>query len=383
MENGIKLKDLKNLCKGNGEERFNAINKILRKTTPKDRRRLLAECRQARFVSDDGPKFISFATMLITVVGIIVSAAIGNNAFDEKTALPIVILLITIIGACGIVWCCYIWNSSKYEYLSTVLECYEDDLKDMMEFNNMNIKIKEIKKDRCKWYWIIIGIAVVVAIIPFCVTLAVSLNVLKYVDTDNQWIGFWGNYFGGIVGAIITVLVFKWTIKNNRFERNEEHRIQVLPAMGYKVLNVKQIDARSDSDLIFTEGFPQKNLYFELNIKNIGLGSAQECRLGAWRIGNKTFLVPDITNMILQGNEITVPIVLDFPGEKEYDEEIGQEVIFFRQITYKDIFGNLYGQEIPFKLDFIKYYEGQERKENVKVTIINLEQAQLIKKASE
>lgn len=238
----------------------------------------------------------------------------------------------------------------------------------------------------CKKHWRPLVVTLLLVLLvgaPFLVTVFVSFDVLHYVNRDNQWIGFWGNYFGGIIGGIITVIIFNWTIENNKIERQEEHRIQVLPAMGYKVLKVEQRKKNTEYESVFNIlGFPDKNLCFELNIKNIGLGSAQEFCRGDWHIGNIVMSFNGMPTMILQGDEISIPFILDFPDEKDYNEEIGQAVLFSLMVTYKDIFGNKYKQEIPFRFFYLKYYEGEERKEKVDVEIVNLKQAILVERAS-
>ena len=104
--------------------------------------------------------------------------------------------------------------------------------------------------------------------------------------------------------------------------------------------------------------------------------------MGDWYIQNKQLLVPQQTVVLLSACEYTILCSLDFPDEAEYDNEVGLEKKFSRKVAYKDVFGNLYEQEVPLKLWWIKYYEGEQQKEKVEVEITNIKQADLKKRVS-
>lgn len=79
-------------------------------------------------------------------------------------------------------------------------------------------KVKRIK------VYALLGIAVVV-FCPFLIALGTSADILNWATNDNDWIGFWGDYFGTILGNLITLLVLWWTITDNRRTRDREERI--------------------------------------------------------------------------------------------------------------------------------------------------------------
>ena len=56
-----------------------------------------------------------------------------------------------------------------------------------------------------------IGIQIVLVIIPGFVILLTTPNIIN-VNTESQWISFWGNYFGGLIGAITSLGVVRLTV---------------------------------------------------------------------------------------------------------------------------------------------------------------------------
>ena len=52
-----------------------------------------------------------------------------------------------------------------------------------------------------KFLKIIGGIAIALLVIPGFVAFATTLDFIN-INTENQWIGFWGSYFGGILGSV-------------------------------------------------------------------------------------------------------------------------------------------------------------------------------------
>ena len=70
---------------------------------------------------------------------------------------------------------------------------------------------------------------------PILVILMTTLSVIN-VNTDNQWIGFWGNYLGAIIGGILgiagAIFVLTETLHANQSERT---RIEILSFCDYLV----------------------------------------------------------------------------------------------------------------------------------------------------
>lgn len=227
-------------------------------------------------------------------------------------------------------------------------------------------------------------VTVIIAGIPIVVYFLSVLPVFPSGE-NNDWAGFWGGYLGAVIGAFTTMLVFYFTIKKSDKDRKEENRLQVLPVMLYDISNIRRETPSKQFECIFEiDRFEAKaNLCFNLRMKNIGLGTAQEIELSNWTIDRIYYLASHKANVLLLGQEIVIDIRLDFPSDKDYDKEIGQRKYFSRSVKYKDIFGNLYEQIIPFQFFYLRYFEDNEQKEKIEVTIDGLQQAKLIKRASE
>lgn len=67
----------------------------------------------------------------------------------------------------------------------------------------------------------VVGLFIVLAIVPGFVVLVTTPHIIN-VDTNSQWISFWGNYLGALTGGILgiagAVFVLKETLKDNRQE---------------------------------------------------------------------------------------------------------------------------------------------------------------------
>ena len=81
----------------------------------------------------------------------------------------------------------------------------------------------------------VVGALIIFAIVPGLVVLVTTPHIIN-VDTNSQWIGFWGNYLGAIVGGVLgiagAVFVLRETIKDNVRERE---RSEVLAFCDYLI----------------------------------------------------------------------------------------------------------------------------------------------------
>lgn len=171
----------------------------------------------------------------------------------------------------------------------------------------MKNKIFEILKNRRFWAGILL-LVVIALVFPLAVIRLVTpidnppqrLNgictFLANVKESSDWIGFWGNYFGGVSGGIITVMVFFWTIKDSEKTRQEEHRLQIIPVLDYEIIDMSCVlgeltdEAKEQNEK--RNYIEQGNFDFWLNIKlkihNIGLGPAQKIVLSKCEYGKVT-----------------------------------------------------------------------------------------------
>lgn len=198
---------------------------------------------------------------------------------------------------------------------------------------------------------------------------------LSSIKESSDWIGFWGNYFGGVSGGIITVKVFFWTIKDSEKTRKEEKRLQVMPVFDYVVVGKTFITYEKDLLCNGVTTDREKDTYsYRLNISlqicNIGLGPAQKvflksCKYGTIEQTHKMIgTIPKGSNRIIQEN-------FKFLNN---DSINGYPKTIHLDFGFKDMFGNEYEQQFDMDIQRIIVEKG----EWWDIIIINDEPANLI-----
>lgn len=81
------------------------------------------------------------------------------------------------------------------------------------------------EKMKYKYFWAIVIISLVI-FVPLVVNLLLIIPSPKIfsLNNDNAWIGFFGNYSGGIIGGIVAFLIVKIQIKNQKENSEKEIR---------------------------------------------------------------------------------------------------------------------------------------------------------------
>ena len=81
------------------------------------------------------------------------------------------------------------------------------------------------KKNQILISWVAISF---ILIAPIAINFFFSLNVLYPTAPllgNQQWLGFWGSYMGGVIGAIVTGVAFCFTYKQNEEQHAETRKI--------------------------------------------------------------------------------------------------------------------------------------------------------------
>ena len=263
----------------------------------------------------------------------------------------------------------------------------------------MKNKIFEILKNRRFWVGILL-LVVIALVFPLAVIRLVTpidnplqkLNgicaFLANVKESSDWIGFWGNYFGGVSGGIITVMVFMWTIKDSEKTRKEEHRLQIIPVIDYEIMDMfckKNLVTEKYKQTIKQSGSLERGDYvFELHLKwlirNIGLGPAQRVTLE--KMTRKIDEKNEVVNIYL--NDIGT-VTADRPKYLEYilrfmddyDPAVGLSKVFTCEFSFEDIFRNKYSQEIDLKILY-NFDDYGQNKDFSACKILNEQPAKLI-----
>lgn len=72
----------------------------------------------------------------------------------------------------------------------------------------------------------IIGIfSIIFIIIPIVTGIIISVDGPEWLETNNEWIGYWGGYAGAIIGGLVTLYVMHETNKEAR--KNLEETLQI------------------------------------------------------------------------------------------------------------------------------------------------------------
>ena len=82
-------------------------------------------------------------------------------------------------------------------------------------------------KNKVLYVMAVIGIlSIVLIIIPIAAGALVSIDGPAWLETENEWIGFWGGYLGSLVGVGAAIYVMKITILHEKEERKRREKIE-------------------------------------------------------------------------------------------------------------------------------------------------------------
>lgn len=206
---------------------------------------------------------------------------------------------------------------------------------------------------------------------------------LASVKEDSDWIGFWGNYFGGVSGGIITVIVFFWTIKDSDKTRKEEHRLQIIPVLDYEVLNINCKNYRLSEESKKTLGNIKSSekgdfsfqLEIELQVCNIGLGPAQKVILENCQCDEIVYLGEEKIGTIPNKDEKNIR--KKFSIVDNYDREIGWQKTITCNFSFVDMFGNKYRQKFDMKVHYL-FGVKEDGSDEWNCEIVNQDPAELV-----
>ena len=188
--------------------------------------------------------------------------------------------------------------------------------------------------------------------------------------SERDLLGFFGDILGSLIGGLIALYVLRVTIQNERISQKEEQRLSLMPMLLYEISEQKVVQGRESSEDIFNVGFDgTKSIEMNLVIHNIGLGPAISVKLRNWRVGNKEYLPYDVPRVIPKDEKINVKLKLELPRYDEYDDKIGQDIDFSRWVTFSNLLGDTFQQEVFFTFHRLKYYEKEEKLETEEIIV--------------
>ena len=208
---------------------------------------------------------------------------------------------------------------------------------------------KELEKEKKQIiiYWIAI---IFILIAPIAINFFFSLNV-QYPTAphlgNTDWLGFWGSYTGGVIGAIVTGIAFFFTYTQNQKQHEEtrkqmeaQNRLKILPilslnltgtkATGYNLyhqcLDLLRILPTNISD--FSKGY----IFMTYQVKNISQYPALFFTLNGGDNGC-------VVNHLLPQEETTIHLGSPHSG-KDYEGNFN--------LCFFDMEGNYYQQQVHF-----------------------------------
>lgn len=129
-------------------------------------------------------------------------------------------------------------------------------------------------------------------LLPLFIGWMVSFNVVNWLETSNDWIGFWGGYLGGLC-TLIGVLI---TINFSKSDSNEKQRLSVIPYISIETNASIDIDERKIPIGLaygFSESKEDTHLLFFEEVKisgkcrSVGLGPVINCSISDIKIGER------------------------------------------------------------------------------------------------
>ena len=119
-----------------------------------------------------------------------------------------------------------------------------------------------------------IGIQIVLVIIPGFVILLTTPNIIN-VNTESQWISFWGNYFGGLIGAITSLGVVRLTVY---FENKKEDKKNKKKFCEEVISGIIELDILSEEVYVCDEDLAkclkdetQKDILYRKQVKILNM----------------------------------------------------------------------------------------------------------------
>lgn len=92
----------------------------------------------------------------------------------------------------------------------------------------------EVNKGKCL-FWT----SIMILVLPMLTAGAVSWNLIPGFETDNDWISFFGSYFGAIIGAAVALMVVKISLIA---EKTEQMRIEKNKVCSEIIMEVAEFD---------------------------------------------------------------------------------------------------------------------------------------------
>lgn len=232
----------------------------------------------------------------------------------------------------------------------------------------MNKELESSKRLK-KVIFVMFVVIIVFIVTPLIISFVIQYNKLPWIDRNNDWIGFWGSYLGGLITLAGVIL----TTRYNRERDNESYRARVKPflyiqseergprtynsyndkvlALTYQSTGSKSPDNLKADEIVFgTIGIYDKLL-------NTGVGPAIDVNINkttfidkieeVQTVANEIIIVNDEKKFCITFNKVIVNIKDSLKSASFSDK---YKFIIKVEFRFKDILGNSYMQEAIYQL---------------------------------
>lgn len=77
--------------------------------------------------------------------------------------------------------------------------------------------------DFVRRYWLPVSVVLVIVVVSLALTLMIP---------SDEWVGYWGNLLGGIIGGLVTLVALFYTFDKEKERALEEERSKIIVARG-------------------------------------------------------------------------------------------------------------------------------------------------------
>ena len=206
--------------------------------------------------------------------------------------------------------------------------------------------------------------------LPLFIGWLVSFNVFDWIEIQNDWLGFWGGYLGGLctLGGVII------TINNSKMDSNLKQRMSVIPYISIErnsSIDIDETKIPMGLAFVFSESKDNNHLLFfdEIKIigkcKSVGLGPIINCGIRDIKIGERKIDHDTSKVSVLTVNNESY-FILWFLSIGFYSEHLKRELIEYYNEFWSPI--SKHHQYPELDIEFYFYFEnvvGNEYKQKV------------------
>ncbi len=97
----------------------------------------------------------------------------------------------------------------------------------------------------------------IIVVTPMLIGIVVT--VPGFFSSDNDWIGFFGSYIGGVIGALVALLIVRIQINTNLSEKNNQKELNDNSILYAVIYDLKNIQRSIDNltNIYHNQNFPE------------------------------------------------------------------------------------------------------------------------------